>query len=166
METFSALLAICAGNSPVPGEFPAQRPVTRNFDISLICARKYCKLNNREAGDLRRHRTHYGVIAMRAYSALKLVWHGWYWQTRAACPMKIETCHIGHRGRHSSHTFTPRKPGEYSCRLTGTIRPLVLQVVLGNDVRIVGTDPCNTSHTTEYAQWPMCLVLAAHRQGE
>ena len=25
METFSALLAICAGNSPVPGEFPAQR---------------------------------------------------------------------------------------------------------------------------------------------
>ena len=33
METFSALLAICAGNSPVPGEFPAQRPVTRSFDI-------------------------------------------------------------------------------------------------------------------------------------
>ena len=31
METFSALLAICAGNSPVPGEFPAQRPVTRSF---------------------------------------------------------------------------------------------------------------------------------------
>ena len=28
METFSALLAICAGNSPVPGDFPAQRPVT------------------------------------------------------------------------------------------------------------------------------------------
>ena len=33
METFSALLAICAGNSPVTGEFPAQRPVTRNFDV-------------------------------------------------------------------------------------------------------------------------------------
>ena len=33
METFSALLAICAGNSPVSGEFPAQRPVTRSFDI-------------------------------------------------------------------------------------------------------------------------------------
>ena len=32
METFSALLAICAGNSPVTGEFPAQRPVTRSFD--------------------------------------------------------------------------------------------------------------------------------------
>ena len=35
METFSALLAICAGNSPVTGEFPAQRPVTRGFDILI-----------------------------------------------------------------------------------------------------------------------------------
>ena len=33
MEIFSALLAICAGNSPVSGEFPAQRPVTGCFDI-------------------------------------------------------------------------------------------------------------------------------------
>ena len=33
MEVFSALLAICAGNSPVSGEFPAQRPVTRSFDV-------------------------------------------------------------------------------------------------------------------------------------
>ena len=33
METFSALLAICAGNSPVSGEFPAQRPMTRSFDV-------------------------------------------------------------------------------------------------------------------------------------
>ena len=33
METFSALLALCAGNSPVPGEFPAQRPVTRSFAV-------------------------------------------------------------------------------------------------------------------------------------
>ena len=35
METFSALLAFCAGNSPVPGEFPAQRPVMRSFDVIL-----------------------------------------------------------------------------------------------------------------------------------
>ena len=33
METYSALLAICAENSPVPGEFTAQRPVTRSFDV-------------------------------------------------------------------------------------------------------------------------------------
>ena len=30
---FSALLALCAGDSPVTGEFPAQRPVTRSFDV-------------------------------------------------------------------------------------------------------------------------------------
>ena len=35
METFSALLALCAGNSPVTGEFPSQRPVTRSFDVFL-----------------------------------------------------------------------------------------------------------------------------------
>ena len=33
METFSALPAICAENSPVIGDFPAQRPVTRSFDV-------------------------------------------------------------------------------------------------------------------------------------
>ena len=33
METFTALLAICAGNSQVTGEFPAQSPVTQSFDV-------------------------------------------------------------------------------------------------------------------------------------
>ena len=42
MEKFSALLAVCAGNSPVPGEFPTQRPVTRRFDVFFDL-----RLNNR-----------------------------------------------------------------------------------------------------------------------
>ena len=33
METFSALLALCAGNSLVTGEYPSQRPVMRSFDV-------------------------------------------------------------------------------------------------------------------------------------
>ena len=33
MEIFSALLAICAGNSPVSSEFPPHRPVTHSFDV-------------------------------------------------------------------------------------------------------------------------------------
>ena len=33
METFSPLLAFWAGKSPVTGEFPAQTPVTRSFDV-------------------------------------------------------------------------------------------------------------------------------------
>ena len=41
MDTFSALLVICAGNSPVTGEFPAQRPVTRGFDVFCdLCLNK------------------------------------------------------------------------------------------------------------------------------
>ena len=35
METISALLALSAGNSPVTGEFPAQRPMTRSVDVFL-----------------------------------------------------------------------------------------------------------------------------------
>ena len=38
METSFVLLALCAGNSPVTGEFPAQRPETRSFTVFLICA--------------------------------------------------------------------------------------------------------------------------------
>ena len=33
IETFSVLLAICAGNSSVTDEFPTQRPGTRGFDV-------------------------------------------------------------------------------------------------------------------------------------
>ena len=41
METFCALLAICAGNSPVPGEFPTQKPVTQSFDVFVdLCLNK------------------------------------------------------------------------------------------------------------------------------
>ena len=82
METVSALQAICAGNSPVTGEFPSQRPVTRSLDVikwkhflhkdqwrgalmfSLICAWINGWVNNRDAGDLRRHCTHYDVSVM------------------------------------------------------------------------------------------------------
>ena len=33
METFFTSLALCEGNSPVTGEFPPQRQVTRSFDV-------------------------------------------------------------------------------------------------------------------------------------
>ena len=60
MEKFSALLALCVGNSPVTGEFPAQRPVTRSFDAFFDLD----WVNSREAGDLRRHRSRYDVFVM------------------------------------------------------------------------------------------------------
>ena len=63
MEAYSVLLAICAGNSPIPGEFPAQRPVTRSFYV-FFDLRLNDWVNNREAGDLRRYRAHYDVTVM------------------------------------------------------------------------------------------------------
>ena len=53
------------GNSPVTGEFPAQRPVTRSLDVFfLICAWINGWVINGEAGDLRRRSAHYDVIVM------------------------------------------------------------------------------------------------------
>ena len=70
METFSALLALCAGNPPVTGEFPEQRPVTRSFDVSLICAWTNDWVKSQDAGDFTRHRAHYDVIVMIICSAI------------------------------------------------------------------------------------------------
>ena len=90
METFSALLAHCAGNSPVTGEFPSQRSVTRSmeiqhsidtpktlcchyvrvravtrsFDVCLIGAWTNGWANNRDTRYLRNHRAHYDVAVM------------------------------------------------------------------------------------------------------
>ena len=68
METFSALLAICAGNSPVPGEFPTQRPVTRSFDV---------------------------FFDLRLNKRLSKQWWGWWFET-PLCPLlrhRNEQCH-------------------------------------------------------------------------
>ena len=58
MKTFSALPAICAGNSPVSGEFPTQRLVTRSFDI---------------------------FIDLRLNKRLSKQWWGWWFET-LPCP--------------------------------------------------------------------------------
>ena len=76
METFSTLLAIFAGNSPVPGEFPAQRPVRRNFDVFFdMCLNK---LLSKQAGDLRRHHAHYDAIVMCGNFREKWQFYKWH----------------------------------------------------------------------------------------
>ena len=57
METLSASLALCAGNSPVIGEFPSQRPVTRSFGVFFDL-----RLNKQLGKQSRRHRAHCYVI--------------------------------------------------------------------------------------------------------
>ena len=64
METVSALLALCAGNSPVPVISPHKGQWRGALMFSLIYAWINDWVNNREAGDLRRQRGHYDVIVM------------------------------------------------------------------------------------------------------
>ena len=68
METFYALLALCVGNSPVTGEFPAQRPLTWSFDVFYELGLNKRLSKNRDAGDLRRHLTHCDVTVKIRYN--------------------------------------------------------------------------------------------------
>ena len=63
MENFSAILAICAGNSPVHSSQKGQWRGALMF--SLICDWINGWVNNREAGDLWCYRTHYNVTVMQ-----------------------------------------------------------------------------------------------------
>ena len=62
METFSALLAICVGNSPVISLHKGQWCGSLMF--SLIGAWLNGWISNGEAGDLRHHHAHYGVTVI------------------------------------------------------------------------------------------------------
>ena len=64
MKTFSALLAICAGNSPHKGQLSGA------LMFSLICVWINGWVNNRKAGDLRRYHAHYDVIVMNPHKTL------------------------------------------------------------------------------------------------
>ena len=67
METFSALLALCEGNSPVSGEFPSQKPVTRSFDV-------FFDLRLKRLSNLRHHRAHYDVTLMWEIGVVLISW--------------------------------------------------------------------------------------------
>ena len=73
METYSALLALCEGNSPVTGEFPSQRQVTRSFEVFFDLSLKK-RLCNRDTDDLRHHRAHYDVTVM-VYPTFHPTWN-------------------------------------------------------------------------------------------
>ena len=80
METFSALLAICAGihRSPVNSPHKGQRRGALRF--SLICVWINGWVNNREAGDLRRYRAHYDVTVMFKELVNLMLLLGYMWR--------------------------------------------------------------------------------------
>ena len=84
METFSALMAICAGNSTVPVTFPHKGQWRGALMFSLICVWiNGWVINNHEAGDLRRYRAHYDVIAMvKTISNSSLIMNHCHWPNK------------------------------------------------------------------------------------
>ena len=65
METFSALLPFCVGNTSVTGGFPSQRPVMQSFDVFFDLLMKQQMSKQWRRRWLRRHCAHYDVIVMK-----------------------------------------------------------------------------------------------------
>ena len=80
MERFVALLALCEGNPPVTHRSPVDSPHKGQWRgvlmFSLICASTNNCANNRDAGDLRRHRTHQDVTVMSLERRIR--WNIWF----------------------------------------------------------------------------------------
>ena len=77
IETFFRVTGLCEGNSPVTGEFPSQRPVTRSFDVffDLRLNRRLSKPTRRRwfetlSRSLRRHSN----VWMNLYSVSLISW--------------------------------------------------------------------------------------------
>ena len=74
METFSMLLAFCAGKSPVNSLLKCQWQGALMF--SMICTWTNSWTNNRDAGDLRCHCAHYDIVMHRcSYRCSATWWH-------------------------------------------------------------------------------------------
>ena len=58
-----------------PGDSPHKDQWRRALMFSLICVWINAWVNNREAGDFRRHRAHYGVIVMCRHGYQSLFWN-------------------------------------------------------------------------------------------
>ena len=102
METFSALLAFCAGNSRSPVNFPHKGQWRGVLVFSLICVWINCWVKNPEAGDFRRLRAHYDVIVMlcmfpKVYCRLRS--HGW--SLRSMTILQFAMCLL-HRRQHNA----------------------------------------------------------------
>ena len=88
METFSALLALCARGIHRPLVNSPHKVQWRwALVFSLICAWINGWVNNREPGDLSRHCAHYDVIVMRSLLWLQC-WHDGNSAFNVVCPQK------------------------------------------------------------------------------
>ena len=93
METFSVLLPPVRRIHRWPVDSPHKGQLRGALFFSLICAWTIGWINNREAGDVRRHRTHYEVTVMYPYFALWFTWH--FFHSRIRRVFLVACCLFG-----------------------------------------------------------------------
>ena len=143
---------LCAGNSPVPGEFPAKDQWRGVLMFPLIRVWINGWENNREAGDLRRCRAHYDVTVM-IFQCLARWWMIWLY----AMPTSSQMVYI-------------RKPHMHDMRKLMTVMECVRIVFQGNqscnmtsgdrfNINIFNTSYHMISQTLAHVRfWVKCFI--------
>ena len=126
METFSALLAICAGNSPVIGEFRSQRPVPRSFNVFFDLRLNQWLSKQSWGWWFEKPSSHYDVTVMASdYFVDKCVFEWWedlskqnkmrtiFWETIGKCyridfrkALQQSTIVVPRLGERSDHWYS------------------------------------------------------------
>ena len=119
METFSTLLAICAGNSPVPGEFPHKGQWHGALMFSLICVWINDWVNNRETGDLWHYHAHYDITVMK----YEITW----WVSMYAKSLSKSSNKVG---KLRSASLSPEMFACKHCQCAGTVHRVTKDVFL------------------------------------
>ena len=143
METFSTLLTLCAGNSPVTGEFSAQRSVTRSFDDFFDL-----RLNKRFS---------------------KQSW-GWWFETPSRCLLRHCNDQYHHDNNPSVYLFqlqhTGRVETTHVWMMAPARSPVQISIVLvrktGSETTAVSGDTCNRVwwlYRSTLGEWYKQLVL-------
>ena len=132
METFSALLALCAGNSPVSGEFPTQRPVTRSFDVFFdLC------LNKR----------------------LSKQWWGWWFET-LSCPLwRHRNGPVSAPGPRFNIKMTSYQSRKSHCGDETILRPSYLYNGISYTCKMTSLNWIRALNVFNF-QLPMCMQVA------
>ena len=123
-------------NSMVTGEFPATRPLTRRFDVFLICSWINGGVNGGEARDLRRHLAHYDVNAMDTSYLILFSWPlciaPFYWWGNHALPERNQLWYLA---AFKWPTFSLRSRDLSTCMNLSYVHPdgIVCSVVMQNE---------------------------------
>ena len=156
METFSVLLALCVGNSPVNSSHKGQWRGDLMF--SLICAWLNGWVNDCESGGLRRLYTHYDVTVMRCPITRPMLWGAFCefgWASLSAFAMD----YVNHAVQERLLNLII-----YSFKIWYTgprYNGIWLPTQVTNRMRLMAC--CRTAVTPVRWQWSYCSLALSHQ---